>query len=71
VFSVGAAPSLYNEDLRQLEFELRGSPELAVGRIENDKKLITLCKDDFTVCCSYRETYKSVARIRLVKNEMT
>jgi hypothetical protein len=33
VFSVGAAPRLYNEDLKQLELELRGSPELAVGRI--------------------------------------
>jgi L-lysine 2,3-aminomutase len=33
VFSVGAALRLYNEDLRQLEFELRESPQLAVGRI--------------------------------------
>jgi hypothetical protein len=31
VFSVGAAPRLYNEDLRQLELKLRESPELAVG----------------------------------------
>jgi hypothetical protein len=26
VFSVGAAPSLYNEDLRQLELEMREFP---------------------------------------------
>jgi hypothetical protein len=32
VFSVGVAPMLYNEDLRQLEGELRESPKLAVGR---------------------------------------
>jgi hypothetical protein len=31
--SVGSDPSLYNEDLRQLELELWESPELAVGRI--------------------------------------
>jgi hypothetical protein len=37
VFSVGAAPRLYNEDLRQLELELRESPELAVGRIIEKK----------------------------------
>jgi hypothetical protein len=29
VFSVEAAPILYNEDLRQLKLELRESPELA------------------------------------------
>jgi hypothetical protein len=33
VFSVGAAPRLYNEDLCQLELELKESPELAVDRI--------------------------------------
>jgi hypothetical protein len=33
VFSVGPAPRLYNEDLRQLELEARESPELGVGRI--------------------------------------
>jgi hypothetical protein len=33
VFSVGAAPKLYNEDLTQLELELSWFPELAVGRI--------------------------------------
>jgi hypothetical protein len=33
VFSFGAAPRPYNEDLRQLESELRESPELAVSRI--------------------------------------
>jgi hypothetical protein len=31
VFSVGVAPRLYNEDLRQLKLELRESPELAVA----------------------------------------
>jgi hypothetical protein len=30
VFSVGAAPRLYNEDLKQLRGELRGSLEAAV-----------------------------------------
>jgi hypothetical protein len=52
VFSVGAAPRLYNEDLTQLELELRESPELAVGRIiekEND-------------------CYESVARKRLAES---
>jgi hypothetical protein len=33
VFSVGAVPRLYKEDLRQLELELRESPVLAIGRI--------------------------------------
>jgi hypothetical protein len=37
VFSVGAAPRLYNENLRQLQLELRESPELAVGRIIGKK----------------------------------
>jgi hypothetical protein len=31
VFSVGTAPRPYNEDVRQLELELRESPELAVA----------------------------------------
>jgi hypothetical protein len=31
VFSVGVAPRLYNEDLRQLELELSRVPELAVA----------------------------------------
>jgi hypothetical protein len=39
VFSVGAAPSPYNEDLMQLELELRESPELAVGKIMARKEL--------------------------------
>jgi hypothetical protein len=30
VFSVGAAPRLYNEDLKQLREELRDSLEMAV-----------------------------------------
>jgi hypothetical protein len=33
VFSVGAAPRLYIEDLWQLELEFRESLELVVGRI--------------------------------------
>jgi hypothetical protein len=37
VFSVGTAPRLYNEYLRQLELELRESPELVVGRIIEKK----------------------------------
>jgi hypothetical protein len=37
VFSVEAAPRLYNEDLRHTELELRQSPELAVGRIIDKK----------------------------------
>jgi hypothetical protein len=37
VFSVGVAPRPYNEDLRRLEWELRESPELAVGRIIENK----------------------------------
>jgi hypothetical protein len=36
-FPVGAAPRLCNEDLRQLELELRESPELAVVRIIEKK----------------------------------
>jgi hypothetical protein len=39
VFSVGAVLRLYNEDLRQVEVELRESPELAVGRIMARKEL--------------------------------
>jgi hypothetical protein len=37
VFSVGAAPRLYNEDLRQIELELREPPEFVVGRIIEKK----------------------------------
>jgi hypothetical protein len=36
-FSVGAAPRLHNEDLRQLEIELREPPEMAVDRIIEKK----------------------------------
>jgi hypothetical protein len=39
VVSVGAAPRLYNEDLRQVEIEFRESQELAVGRIMAGKEL--------------------------------
>jgi hypothetical protein len=37
VFSVGADPMIYNEELRQLELELSESPELEVGRIIEKK----------------------------------
>jgi hypothetical protein len=37
VFSVGAAPRLYNEDLRQIELEWRESLDMAVGRIIENK----------------------------------
>jgi hypothetical protein len=30
-----------------------------------------VCEKNISVCCSDSETYKSVARIRLVKNENT
>jgi hypothetical protein len=55
VFSVGAAPRLYNEDLRKPELELREILELAVLRIieKNWQERIRLCREDFIVCCSY------------------
>jgi phage terminase Nu1 subunit (DNA packaging protein) len=37
VFSLGVAPRIYNEDRRQLNLELRLSPELALGRIIEKK----------------------------------
>jgi hypothetical protein len=37
VYSVGAAPRLYNEDLRPVELELTEAPELAVGRLIEKK----------------------------------
>jgi hypothetical protein len=37
VVSVGVALRLYNEDITQLELELRESPELTVGRIRATK----------------------------------
>jgi hypothetical protein len=37
VFSVRAAPRLYNEYLRQLKIELRESLEMVVGRIIDKK----------------------------------
>jgi hypothetical protein len=51
VFSVGVAPRLYNENLRQLELELRESLELAVGRIIEKKwqEKIKLCKEDYNM----------------------
>jgi hypothetical protein len=39
VFSVGAAPSLNNEDLTQLELKLSRVPELVVGRTMARKEL--------------------------------
>jgi hypothetical protein len=64
-FSRGLAP--------RLELELKESPELAVGRKirRNGMKGIRLCKEDFIFRFSDSETYKSVARIRLVKTEKT
>jgi hypothetical protein len=37
VFSVEAAPRLYNEDLRQQKLESRESPDLAIHRIIEKK----------------------------------
>jgi hypothetical protein len=37
VFSVGSAPGIYNEDLRQLELKLRDSTNLTFGRIIKKK----------------------------------
>jgi hypothetical protein len=56
VFSEGAAPRLYKEDLRQLESELRESPELAEQLRRNGKKGIKLCKEDFILCCTDSDT---------------
>jgi hypothetical protein len=54
VFSVRTAPVLYNEDLMQIELELRVS---GVGSWQNnDKTGVRLCKGDFIVRCSYSET---------------
>jgi hypothetical protein len=49
VFSVGPAPRLYNEDLMQLELELRESPELAVGRIMGRKELGSTKKTSYVI----------------------
>jgi hypothetical protein len=47
VFCVGAAPRLYNEDLRQLS-DRRESLETQSNMIEKKgKKGIRLCKEDF------------------------
>jgi hypothetical protein len=37
MFSLGAAPMLYNEDLRRLELELRESPKLTISKIIENK----------------------------------
>jgi hypothetical protein len=58
VFSVGTATRLYNEDFRQLELELRGSPELTELR-RNFRKEIRLCREDFIGCWSDSETVTS------------
>jgi hypothetical protein len=53
VFSVGAAPRLCKQDLRQLELELSSGD----GSWQNNgKKGIKQCKEDFIVCWSYSET---------------
>jgi hypothetical protein len=56
VYSVGAAPRLYNEDLRQLELELTESAELAVCRITEKKwqERNQAVKRRLYVCCSNR-----------------
>jgi hypothetical protein len=40
VFSVGAEPKLYNEDIGRIEIELRKSLEMAV---EDDGSAVTSC----------------------------
>jgi hypothetical protein len=54
LFSVEAALSLYNEGLRQVELELRESPELAVGKITARKSVARtrLVKTEDTSVCN-------------------
>jgi hypothetical protein len=48
VFSVGSAPSLYNEDPIPSEINLRESLEMVVERLRrDDKKGIRLRKEDY------------------------
>jgi hypothetical protein len=54
VFSVGVASRLYNDDLRQLELELRESPELAVDRIRARKELGCAKKTSCVILISER-----------------
>jgi hypothetical protein len=63
---------LRNEDLGQLDLELRESPEWALGRIieKKWKEANYAVQRRCYVCCIDSETYKSVARIRLVKTEI-
>jgi hypothetical protein len=58
VFSVGSSPRLYNEDLRQLELELRVSPVLAVGRIMARKEL----------GCEKKTSYCAAGTVKTVMN---
>jgi hypothetical protein len=72
VFSLGAAPRLYNEDLGQPDIELRVSSELAVGRIIEKKwqeSNYTVQRKLYGVLQIQLDCHKSVARIRLVKTE--
>jgi hypothetical protein len=74
VFSVGAVPRLYNEDLRQLELELRESPELVVGRIIVKKwqeRNSAVQRRLHSVIQLQWDCYESVARTRLVETEDT
>jgi hypothetical protein len=65
----------YNEDPRQAEESLRESLEIAVNEKRWQRVQVRLesqpMKRRLYMCCSYSETYKSVARIRLVKIEKT
>jgi hypothetical protein len=74
VFSVGSAPRLYNEDARPAEVMIEGSRELVEDwqfSCEEKNCRSAAVKRKLYVCCSYSETYKSVARIRQVKTEKT
>jgi hypothetical protein len=59
VFSVQSTPRLYNEDLRQLQLELRASAELAIGRIIEK----TLRKE---LGCAKKNSYCAAVTVRLM-----